>query len=174
LRSRRTASLVAALALALATASAVSAAPNNRQVILFDNCDPASFNAVLGEGACARTGGGLSFDAFIDQLLTLGAAPSWRFSPYVRLAEGGTVTAVNRGGEAHTFTEVAEFGGGCVDELNDLVGLEAVPECANAGQLFGTTLVPPGGRLTTEPLDSGTHKFMCIIHPWQRTTVDVK
>ena len=89
----------------------------------------------------------------------------------LKLDAGGTVTAKNRGGEFHTFTEVAEFGGGCVEEINDLMGLEAVPECANAGFLFGTTGVPPGGSLTTGPLSAGTHNFMCIIHPSQRTTI---
>jgi hypothetical protein len=43
---------------------------------------------------------------------------------------GGTITAVNRGGEDHTFSDVAEFGGGCIQDVNDLVGLDPVPECA--------------------------------------------
>lgn len=172
----RAASLVAAFLLVLATASTAAAAPNHRQVTLLDNCDQASFDAALGPGACSRPGGGTTVDRLIEQLLTKGTAPSWRFSPsYVVLADGGTVTAVNRGGEGHTFTEVAEFGGGCVDELNQLLGLTPVDECTNpgAGVLFGTTLVLPGGSLTTGPLDSGTHRFMCIIHPWQRSTVAV-
>jgi hypothetical protein len=172
IRTRRPASVVVALILALTTASAVAAAPAGAQVILRDNCDPATFNAVLGEGACARPGGGLTFEAFIGQLMTLGRAPSWHFTPYVRLADGGTVTAVNRGGEAHTFTEVAAFGGGCVDELNEILGLEPVPECQDLGAVFAT-IVFPGNSLTTEPLDSGTHRFQCAIHPWQRTVVDV-
>ena len=176
MKKHRVASLVAAFLLVLTTASAAAAAPNHRQVQLLDNCDPASFNAVLGDGACVRPGGGLAFDTFIDQLLGLGTAPSWRFSPsFARLADGGTVTAVNRGGEGHTFTEVAQYGGGCVQELNDLLGLTPVEECTNpgAGFLFGTTFVAPGASLTTDALDSGTYRFMCIIHPWQRTTVVV-
>ena len=169
---RRLASLLAALMFVAATASTAFAAPNHRQVILLDNCDPASFNAVLGDGACVRTGGGLTFDRLIDQLLTLGTAPSWRFSPgFVRLADGGTVSAVNKGGEAHSFTEVSAFGGGCIEELNALLGLTPVAECSDPA-VFGT-IVPPGDSLTTDPLDSGTYRFQCIIHPWQRTTVVV-
>ena len=37
------------------------------------------------------------------------------------------VTARNRGGEDHTFTEVANFGGGCIAALNDLLGLRDCP-----------------------------------------------
>jgi hypothetical protein len=68
---------------------------------------------------------------------------------------------------------VAAFGGGCVPELNDLLGLDAVLECADA-DIFATTGVPPGASLTTEPLAAGVHRFMCLIHPWQRTTARVR
>ena len=40
---------------------------------------------------------------------------------------GGSVEARNVGGEVHTFSEVASFGGGCIDALNDLLGLTPVP-----------------------------------------------
>jgi plastocyanin len=114
--------------------------------------------------------GGVTFDRFINQLITKGEAPAWRFSPaQLKLAAGGTITARNRGGEFHTFSEVAEFGGGCIAEINDLLGLEPVPECA-IPDIFLTTGVPPGTGLTTDPLDAGKHRFQCLIHPWQRTT----
>jgi hypothetical protein len=73
------------------------------------------------------------------------------------------------GGEFHTFTEVAAFGGGCVDQLNLLLGLQPVSECAAPG-IFMTTGVAPGGQRTTGALSAGTHRFQCLIHPWQRTS----
>ena len=95
-----------------------------------------------------------------------GASPRARAT----LAAGGSVTAINRGGEFHTFTQVAAFGGGCVPPINDALGLTAVPECADPS-LFGTTGVIPGGCLEVGPIASGAHRFQCLIHPWQRATV---
>jgi plastocyanin len=169
--------LVTAAGAILATimaASTVSAGASHRNVQILDACDPATFNAALGEGACVRKGGGVKFEKLVNQLITKGEAPLWRFSPaHLKLDAGGTITARNRGGEFHTFSEVAAFGGGCVPELNELLGLESVPECA-IGDIFLTTGVPPGASLTTEPLAAGVHRFMCLIHPWQRTTVRVR
>ncbi|HZN87605.1 MAG TPA: hypothetical protein VFB44_01385 [Thermoleophilaceae bacterium] len=162
---------IAAVISVFAFTGVASASANHRNVQILDACEPASFNAVLGDGSCVKNGD-VTFDEFIDQLLTMGEAPAWRFSPErVGLRAGGTVTATNRGGEFHTFTEVAAFGGGCVDEINELIGLTAIPECANPGPLFGATGVPPRESLTTGALATGTHRFQCIIHPWQRTSV---
>ena len=171
MRRRLVSSLAASLVLVLSFASTAFAGPSHRTVQILDDCDAATFNAALGPGACVKDGD-VTFDEFVGGLISGNPPPSWRFSPtMVKLDAGGTVTAKNRGGEFHTFTEVAQFGGGCVQEINDLMGLQAVPECANAGMLFGTTGVAPGGSLTTGALSSGTHRFMCIIHPSQRTTV---
>ncbi len=93
---------------------------------------------------------------------------------HLKVAAAGTVTAINRGGEFHTFAEVAEFGGGCVDEINALLGLTPVAECAAAPGIFFETGVPAGASLETAPLAEGTHRFQCLIHPWQRTTVDAR
>jgi plastocyanin len=156
----------------LVAATVAWAAPDHRQVVMLDACDGPSFNAAVEEGTCSRPGG-VTFDKFIAQLLKHGEAPSWRFAPeQATLAAGGTISAPNEGGEFHTFTEVAAFGGGCVQVLNDLLGLTAVPECGIPG-IFGTTGAPPGGVVTTGPLSAGTHKFLCLIHPWMRATVTV-
>ena len=63
------------------------------------------------------------------------------FAPgQLSLDAGGTLAARNRGGEVHTFTEVATFGGGCIEALNDLLGLTPVPECAGfPGGAFAAT-----------------------------------
>ena len=165
--------LITALSLVLLVAAVAGGAARERTVQILDNCDPASFNAALGDGSCVRDGGGVTFDRFVEQLLRKGRVDSWRFSPErLQLVAGGSIMAINRGGEFHTFTEVAAFGGGCVAEINALLGLDPVPECANAGMLFGTTGVAPGSSLQAGPLATGTHRFQCIIHPWQRTTVE--
>lgn len=161
-----------AVATMLVLVAGASGGAANRQVQVLDDCEPESFNAVIGPGTCVKDGG-VTFFEFVDQLLAQGRAPAWRFAPdHLELAAGGTITARNHGGEFHTFTEVATFGGGCVEELNDLLGLDPVPECGVPG-IFGATGISPGDELTTAPLASGTHRFLCLIHPWMRSTVTV-
>ena len=174
MRKRALLSLASALVLALSAASSTTAASKHRQVEVLDDCDPASFDAALGNpNACVKSGG-TTFDAFISELDAMGRAPAWRFAPaQLTLSAGGTINAYNRGGEFHTFTEVAAFGGGCIPILNQILGLTAVPECANAGVLFATTGIAPNGELEGAALPSGTHLFECLIHPWMRTTVVV-
>jgi len=165
-------SLAAASVVAAIAVSVASGAASTRRIAVLDDCDAASFDAVLGPGACVKDGA-VTFDEFIGQLLTLGRAPAWRFAPeQAKLAAGGSLLASNRGGEFHTLTEVAAFGGGCVEELNALLGLTPVPECMTPG-IFFTTGIPAGGTLVTGPLAAGTHRFLCLIHPWMRTTVEV-
>jgi len=109
--------------------------------------------------------------ALIERLAAHQAPASWRFAPsLVRLPAGGSVDAVNRGGEFHTFTEVAAFGGGCVGEINALLGLTPVAECQDPS-VFGTTGAAPGQSVSTGSLPAGTHLFECLIHPWMRATV---
>jgi plastocyanin len=160
--------------LVLVPAAGASAASATRQVQALDDCDPATFNAVLGPGTCVGDGT-TTFSEFIAQLLAQGRAPAWRFAPgQLGLDAGGTLQANNRGGEDHTFTEVANFGGGCIQALNSLLGLTPVPECAGfPGGAFAATTIPPGGTVTTTPLSPGIHRFECLIHPWMRTTVTV-
>jgi plastocyanin len=169
------AGLVVAAGLAVA-ATAVAVASGNagtRNVQMLDACDPATFNAAVRPGTCTRPGGGVKFSEFISQLQTQGEAPAWRFSPeQLNLAPGGTLLATNRGGEDHTFTQVAAFGGGCVAPLNAILGLTPVPECSTPG-LFASTLVEQGDTLDVSGLSPGIHRFECLIHPWMRTTVVV-
>ena len=140
---------------------------------MLDDRDPATFNAAVGPGTCVKDGT-TTFQAFIAQLLAQGRAPAWRFAPgQLRLDAGGSLRARNRGGEDHTFTEVVNFGGGCIDVLNDLVGLT---QCRNA---LGSPGEPSGDsssarrHRTTAPLPPGVHRYECLIHLWMRTTVTV-
>jgi plastocyanin len=164
---------VLAFVLTLVLTTGSSAVSPSRQVVMGDDCDPATFNAVIGPGTCVKNGS-TTFSEFVSQLIAQGRAPAWRFAPdQLSLAAGGTVKAINIGGETHTFTEVANFGGGCIDFLNGLLGLTPVPECAGfPGGVFGATAVPAGGTLTAT-LAPGVHRFECLIHPWMRTTVEV-
>ena len=165
------AGLAVALVALVATAIA-SAGPTSRHVQMLDNCDGPTFNGAVGPGTCARNGG-LAFEEFIERLIADQGVSSWRFSPdRLSVDAGGTITAVNGGGEFHTFTEVAQFGGGCVEEINALLGLTPVPECAIPG-IFGTTGAAPGASVTTPPLQAGTRRFLCLIHPWMRATAEV-
>jgi hypothetical protein len=169
---RRLALIVAtSLSLLLASTGSALAAKAQRQVIMLDNCDGPSFNAALGPGACSRNGG-LTFEALIEKLAAHQPPASWRNSPgQLSLPAGGSIDAVNHGGEFHTFTKVAAFGPGCVPDINALLGLGApIPECGNPA-LFGTTGAAPGQSVNTGPLAAGTHFFECLIHPWMRTTV---
>jgi plastocyanin len=174
-RTRRLATMAGLVALLLLVPTAgSSAASTTRQVQILDDCDPATFNAAIGPGTCIKDGT-TTFSEFIAQLLAQGRAPAWRFAPaQLTLDAGGTLAAHNRGGEDHTFSEVANFGGGCIAALNELLGLTPVPECAGfPGGAFAATLVRPGATVTTAPLPPGIHRYECLIHPWMQTTVTV-
>jgi hypothetical protein len=149
-RKRRLATVagIAAL-LVLVPAAGSSATSATRQVQMLDDCDPATFNAAVGPGTCVKDGG-TAFSDFIAQLLAQGRAPAWRFAP-------GQLSL--------------DAGGGCIDALNDLLGLTPVPECAGfPGGAFAATAVAPGGTVTTTPLTPGIHRYECLVHPWMRTT----
>jgi hypothetical protein len=49
------------------------------RVNMQDACDPASFNAVIGAGACTRAGR-MKFDDFIATLTRLGFVGPWHFA----------------------------------------------------------------------------------------------
>jgi hypothetical protein len=148
-----------------ATTAAI-AGGSERPITMQDACDPDTFNAVIGPGTCVHNGG-VRFDNFLAQLRQHGSVGAWHFAPGTTTAKvGQTFVAINRGGETHTFTEVAAFGGGIVPVLNQAIGETTVaPECTH---LEPDDFVRAGGTYR-EPLnESGTKKFMCCIHPWMR------
>jgi hypothetical protein len=174
LPSRRTTSVTALVAFALwlvmpGTASADEA----RTIGILDRCDPESFNAALQDPeACVGRNGGVHFDTFLERVNPKdGGHSAWRFSPgQVRLRPGQFLRAENRGGEVHTFTEVENFGGGFVPELN----LALPPGTPPAVPTPPPTLrfIDAGEQIDLPPLAAGTHLFECLIHPWMRTTVE--
>jgi hypothetical protein len=134
---------------------------------MLDECDPDSFNAVIGAGTCVGRSGGLRFDAFIALLEKHAQVPSWRFSPNtIHVPRELTLPVTNQGGEVHTFTEVEEFGGGVVPQLNALVGTPVpAPECL---ALSPGDFIAAGGQ-TSHTFERGeADKYQCCIHPWMR------
>ena len=82
---------------------------------------------------------------------------------------GETVTAKNTGGRHHTFTEVTNFGGGFVSQLNGT--LKTAPECA---AVAANPPLAPGASVDVKGLSVGNHSFQCCIHPWMRILIKVE
>jgi plastocyanin len=144
----------------------------NAHVSMQDQCDPASFNAALGAGTCSRQGN-TTFAQFNSELSATQKVAAWQFvPPTLTVRVGQSISAMNDGGEMHTFTEVAQFGGGVVPSLNQASGnsVEA-PECQALG---AADLVVPGATFTARAETTvGTEHYQCCIHPWMRETVTV-
>ncbi len=150
---------------------------------LRDYCDPASFNAAVGPGTCARSTvpGAITFGGFIAELTADKSVGAWRFVPnQVSVAEGATLHLQNLGGETHTFTQVKEFGGGFIAPLNALSGNPVpAPECAQVvnGQLVpqppseDNRFIPAGGSDTVPLMHEVNAKYQCCVHPWMRLTI---
>lgn len=139
---------------------------------MLDRCEPESFNAAVGPGTCVGDGK-VTFDEFIAELMKKQTHHQWRNQPSrVALQAGRDISVVNVGGETHTFTPVAEFGGGFLADLNELSGNPTpAPECLDFGSI---EFVPAGATAALGDLSAGTHRFMCCIHPWMRTTTNVR
>ncbi len=150
------------------------------QVVALDECDPLSFNLVLGPDFCKNVSIGiLGFTTTFQDLFAQAAAgtpdPGWDFEPDVlNVKQGTTLSVVDQGGEPHTFTEVAKFGGGFIDGLN--AGEVTVPECAGGFKnvAVAKTRIIQGSQLQVTDLSKGEHLFECCIHPWMRVKVEVK
>ncbi len=167
----------------------VSTASDESVFMARDDCDPTTFNAVVGPGTCVGSGK-TTFDTFIGEVVAHESAPLWRYTPVdPDVPVGKTLSIQNRGGETHTFTKVAEYGGGFVAPLNALSGNPVPrPECAiklrngdliprdpsptnifvepgetDAGPTAGSSILPVGQEV----------KFQCCVHPWMRTKVRV-
>lgn len=167
--------VVATIALLSLTAGA-GAVQGDKKIRMYDDCEPTSFNAVLGDGACIGNGH-TTFDEFIAELSATQDAHAWRNQPTAMQVNVGRPTFIeNRGGETHTFTPVANFGGGFVTDLNGISGNPVpAPECLNLGAIV---FIPAGAAAEgptagSSELPVGSHKFQCCIHPWMRTIIDV-
>jgi plastocyanin len=151
--------------------------PRLAQVVALDECDPTSFNAMLGPDFCKNIA--LGYSTTLTDLLQEAANgtpdPKWDFEPdTVHIPEGTILSVVDQGGEPHTFTEVRNFGGGFIPGLNG--GAAPVPECAAgfSSVAVAKTRILQGSHTEVTGLSKGEHHFQCCIHPWMRVTVDVK
>lgn len=166
---------LAAMAMLSLTTKA-GAVQGDKKIRLLDDCEPTSFNAVLGPGTCIGNGH-TTFAEFIEELAATQDVHKWRNQPsQMQLNVGRSTLIENRGGEVHTFTPVAAFGGGFVPDLNNLSGTPVpAPECLNFGAI---DFIPPGaveeGPTAGSDLSVGTHLFQCCIHPWMRTVIEVR
>ena len=173
--------LAGCLALASTTALAQSksepSVPNIAQIVALDECDPTTFNAILGPDFCHNVALG-AFTTFNDLFAKAAAGtpdPKWDFEPdTIRIKQGTVLTVADEGGEPHTFTEVKEFGGGFIPGLNS--GEATVPECVGGFSNLGVakTRILQGSHIEVTHLAKGEHNFECCIHPWMRTKVIVK
>ncbi|MFL5615271.1 MAG: CHRD domain-containing protein [Gemmatimonadaceae bacterium] len=140
-----------------------------RVIKMLDDCDPASFNAAVGPGSCVGNGK-TTFQSFLAELQATHVAAKWEFIPSMLEAEGGGVLmAKNLGGEQHTFTAVAQYGGGIVPTLN--AASNNPIEAAECKTLEADDFVSPGGTYKAKLTKDAIQRFQCCIHPWMRTTV---
>jgi plastocyanin len=171
-------------AVVMATPSVASDGGGQR-IEIHDDCQPASFNLVLGKGACIGDGE-TSFNAFIAEVQATQRAAAWHFDPSMLTVRAGRpVLLKNEGGETHTFTMVKAFGGGIVPILNQLSGNPVMaPECGTmSGTMVMPTLPSPVNvyvsadkerAFKTAGLRPGKYMFQCCIHPWMRVILTVR
>jgi plastocyanin len=152
--------------------------PSLTQVVALDECDPVTFNAALGPDFCKN----VTLGAFttLSDLFAKAASGTpdagWDFEPdTVKINEGAILSVVDQGGEPHTFTEVAKFGGGFIPGLN-APGEDTVPECAGGFSTVAVakTRILQGSHIEVTGLSKGEYRFECCIHPWMRVKVEVK
>jgi len=173
---RRLLAALAAVVLTVGVTVASAVASGEPTVKLRDACDEASFNEALQDDVC-EDAGNVTFDAFINSLVKHGEHPLWRFTPTTRTVKAdSTIEVANVGGEFHTFSLTNEFGGGFVQDLNDILGLTTIADGCTQPPGPTNAFVPSGGAgtISAAALGPGTHKFICCIHPWMRSTLTVR
>jgi hypothetical protein len=161
------------------TVTLVADGDDGTKMTLLDDCDPrigAGWNTATDATQCIRSEGSVTraeFGAFLASPLSLSVVghPAWRIAPtYLKPETGDRISVRNGGGRGHTFTEVADYGGGFIPVPALNMGLTEAPECVAAP----STVIAPGGRITLTGLAVGNHKFQCCIHPWMRALVKVE
>lgn len=155
--------------------------PKTAQFVALDECDPTTFNTVLGPDFCknvalAAFGYATTLADLLAGVQANNPSKSWDFEPdSMTVPRGTVVSVVDQGGEPHTFTEVKNFGGGFLAPLN-APGQTTAPECVGGFSTVAVakTRIIQGSTIQVTNLTPGEHRFQCCIHPWMRVTVDVK
>ena len=143
------------------------------RIAIRDDCDPRDAGWAP-TGGCLLRRGNVTLAEFQRELssplsLAVIGHQAWRNDPaYLVVRAGRTVRVRNEGGRAHTFTRVAQFGGGRVPNPALNKGLVTAPECPTA------TNIAPGASTEVAGLAVGDHRFQCCIHPWMRGLITVK
>ncbi len=170
---------ILSMVIAIGTIGVAEAQDHSQQVIILDECEPTSFNTQFGPGTCLNVVslGGVPLADFLGALPT--GHPAWLFYPTdpVTIKKKDSLRVVNQGGEIHTFTEVAEFGGGFLPVLNNPPNSPAIQECAGGyanNTELASTRVLQGSSLEISGLKKGLHRFQCCVHPWMRMEIEVK
>lgn len=175
--------LLTALAVAavMGTFAATVGAKDFLKIRARDECDPATF----GPRCFGSNTGEVTLQEFSDALPN-GGHEDWKFNPGIsgnHVDAGGMIQVRSEGGVGHTFTRVAEFGGGRVTALNVAVGnAPTVPECVPPSTPGANSVSIPvlqdsvqNFAAGTSPLfPPGSHRYQCCIHPWMRTTITVR
>jgi plastocyanin len=144
-----------------------------------DDCSPAA-DSGWGTRCNSNFNGHTTFPQFQAILAATKTVPAWEYGGgQGQVSSGQSLTVDNRGGETHTFTVVANFGGGRVPANNTASGNPIpAPECVN-GPTPTNVDIASGNSLNVTTganglLKPGTYKVQCCLHPWMRTTVVVK
>jgi len=142
--------------------------PTPAQVVVLDECEPASFNAALGPDFCKNVTLG-AFTTLSDLFAKAAAGtpdPNWDFEPDVlHIKKGTPVLVVDQGGEPHTFTEVKHFGGGFIPELNS--GEATVSECSGGFKNIAVarTRILQGSQLQVSGRPRKRRPSFHVLHP---------
>jgi plastocyanin len=156
-------------ALLLATTASVATAAGKIEIV--DYCDPTDPAWAPTDGCLIKEGDVTfaEFNALLHSVLSSAVVghPGWRFEPsFTEIKVGEALQVRNVGGRTHTFTEVANFGGGRIPPLSE--GLIPAPECAASQDIVA------GQRVDIRGLAEGDHLFQCCIHPWMRAMIKVE
>lgn len=174
----------------------------SRSIEINDDCNPATFNAAIPQIPNLCQGHGeTTFQQFFAEVGATGQAEDWNFAPRtLHVKAGEAISLENNGGETHTVTNVAQFGGGYIIPLNGLLakfGLgDPRPECLKDGtqtvQIPGLLLAPAPesasnrvvafgevdhidtGPGTPFPARQQPYMLECCVHPWMQTTLFVR
>lgn len=160
-----------------AEGAVVQASHGGTEIHPEDDCDPTTFGALCNPNFHGMT----SLSAFIAELTANKFVAAWEYGGgQAQVNLGNSFQVDNRGGETHTFSVVANFGGGRVAGLNTLSGNTTVaPECVAGPNATNVDIASGTGVTITTGASGaiktkGTFKVQCCIHPWMRTTVVIQ
>jgi hypothetical protein len=162
---------LALVAVPLLAGTAQADGPEQRVVELREQCRRARWTTVPCAYGDAEDDGQVSAAEFRAAPAQGGHGAWWIRQRALTLDAGDTVSALNDGGVFHSFTEVAQFGKGCIPDWNAAVGAD-VDNC-DPGESIATGAAP-GATVAARSLSVGVHRVRCLIHPWMRTVVTVR